>query len=684
MGKVYFLFGVHNHQPVGNFDHVFKYAYDRCYLPFISLLEEFPRIKCSIHNSGPLYDWFGKNAPRYFDILKKLVKRGQVEVVSGGYYEPIFSLISDEDKNGQITLMNDFIKQEFKQEPKGIWLAERVWEPYLPRIIQACGLQYTFLDDTHFRCAGFGDKEFFGYYTTEDEGKPIFVFPISKTLRYKIPFSQAHEAAGILNEFGRNTDSDILITFFDDGEKFGLWPHTFEWVYEKEWLRKFFSLLQESSSIEMIFPREAVNKFSSSGIVYLPTASYEEMGEWVLEPQAFSIYEDLNKFLKEHNKFDEYKDFIRGGFFRNFYRKYPRLNYMHKRMVSLSKKIYTQASPKKDKAIFTDLWKAQTNCGYWHGIFGGFYLSHIRGAVYENLINAQNLFDKKYTKQDIIVEEEDIDLDGNNEIFIRNKGMIYCFSPKGGALIECSLRNPPMNLLNTITRREESYHAKIRGNVNKVSGVVTIHDMVVQKEKDLDKYLIYDKYERLGLIDHLLDKNLTIDDFNSQKGVFTLSNNIYNISIKKGENKVDLDCRYNRDNLSVSKRVEITSECGFEAAYKIVSSHKKNNLNNYNFGIEFNLALPSPNDIFKKEDKSKIPLCKPGSWCDIDEFIIIDLFKKTALEFKFDKADVFNLPVYSISSSESGFEKVYQEIAVLFIVKGKRENFKIKFSLRKL
>ncbi|MDD4955893.1 MAG: DUF1925 domain-containing protein, partial [Candidatus Omnitrophica bacterium] len=371
MGKLYFILGVHNHQPVGNFPHIFKEAYEKCYFPFLSILEDFPKVKFCLHNSGPLYDWMKEHGKEYLGLLKKMVKRGQVEIMSGGYYEPILPIVSDADKYGQIKLMNEFIEKEFANKPQGIWTAERVWEPYLARVIANCNLKYTFLDDTHFRFAGLRSPEFFGYYTTEDEGKPLAVFPISKTLRYKIPFSEASEAFSVLNSL--RCEEDSLVTLFDDGEKFGLWPGTYDWIYNKEWLKKFLTLLSDSSDIETITAKEAFEKFQSNGIVYLPTASYEEMGEWVLEPQNFFAYEGLCDFLKANGKFDEYKDFVRGGFFRNFYQKYPRLNYMQKRMLYLSRRINAEANPDKNKKIFASLYKAQTNCGYGHGVFGGFY-----------------------------------------------------------------------------------------------------------------------------------------------------------------------------------------------------------------------------------------------------------------------------------------------------------------------
>jgi len=673
MGKLYFIFGVHNHQPVGNFPHIFKEAYEKCYFPFLSILEDFPKVKFCLHNSGPLYDWMKEHGRDYLSLLKKMVKRGQVEIISGGYYEPILPIVSDCDKYGQIKLMNDFVEKEFLNKPGGIWTAERVWEPYLARVIANSNLKYTFLDDTHFRFAGLKCNEFFGYYTTEDEGSPVSVFPISKTLRYKIPFSEAEEAFNVLNGLRRR--EDVLVTLFDDGEKFGLWPGTYDWIYNKEWLKKFLTLLSSSDSVVTITAREALEKFNTNGIVYLPTASYEEMGEWVLEPQNFFAYEGLKDLLKVSGKFEEYKDFVRGGFFRNFYHKYPRLNYMQKKMLYLSRKINTMANPQVHKKIFSSLYKAQTNCGYWHGVFGGFYLGHIRSAVYENLIEAENLLDEKCKPEKISVDSVDLDLDGNSEIILKNSKLICCFSQKGASLCEMSLRNPAINLVNTITRQEESYHRKILQNVNQEGAVSTIHDIVKQKDKDLDKFLIYDRYERLSLMDHLLDKDITVDDFNLQKGINTLSDELYDWNMKKEKQKAVINCNFENDGLSFAKIIDFSEKCGIDVSYKF---NRKNILKDYNFGIEFNISLLSPNDIFAKIGNEQIALSELKEFKEAGSFTVLDTFKKLTLNFTFDKARILSMPVYSVSSSESGFEKVYQQTAILFIFKQKDT---LKFSL---
>jgi len=264
---------------------------------------------------------------------------------------------------------------------------------------------------------------------------------------------------------------------------------------------------------------------------------------------------------------------------------------------------------------------------------------------------------------------------------VKNKSLICSFSPKGGTLLELSLREPSWNIINTITRRPESYHAKIVNNVkSKPAEIATIHDVVAQKDKDLDKYLVYDGYERLGLVDHILDKDISIDKFNRQDGVRTLSNKKYDASFKKTKEKVSVHFQHKENDLEFIKRIEFGKECGFEAFYEF---NKRNGLKNCNFGIEFNLSLPSPNDIFKKEHTERTPLNEARRWEDVSSFTIFDAFKGALLEFKCERSDVFTMPLYSVSSSETGFERVYQQLVILFILKDKKDKFKLSLNIKK-
>ena len=185
----YFVFCIHNHQPVGNFEEVIEENYRRSYLPFLSALSRHPRVKLSLHTTGFLLDWMIKNHPEYVEMLRSMVDAGQVEIMGGGYYEPILSVIPERDRVRQITLFSDRIEKVFRTRPRGIWLAERVWEPTLPTTIKNAGLEYLVVDDYHVIKSGLTREELGGYYITEDLGNVIKIFPGSEALRYLIPFS---------------------------------------------------------------------------------------------------------------------------------------------------------------------------------------------------------------------------------------------------------------------------------------------------------------------------------------------------------------------------------------------------------------------------------------------------------------------------------------------------------------
>jgi alpha-amylase/alpha-mannosidase (GH57 family) len=154
MNKLTFLFGNHNHQPVGNFDSVFQEALDRSYKPFIELLQQFSDIRMSLHFSGCLLDWLEKNAPEILDQVRTLTERGQIEILSSGYYEPVLSAIPVWDRVAQLQKMNDYSENRFGQRPRGAWMTERVWESHVVDSLVETGLEYVVIDDYHFKCAG--------------------------------------------------------------------------------------------------------------------------------------------------------------------------------------------------------------------------------------------------------------------------------------------------------------------------------------------------------------------------------------------------------------------------------------------------------------------------------------------------------------------------------------------------
>ncbi|MDY0232211.1 MAG: hypothetical protein RBR88_06980, partial [Candidatus Saccharicenans sp.] len=73
MNKLTFLFGVHNHQPLGNFPEVFRRAFDQAYWPFLETVSRFPNFRFALHFSGFLWDYLMSQAREAVDLIRSMV-----------------------------------------------------------------------------------------------------------------------------------------------------------------------------------------------------------------------------------------------------------------------------------------------------------------------------------------------------------------------------------------------------------------------------------------------------------------------------------------------------------------------------------------------------------------------------------------------------------------------------------
>ena len=532
MSKLTILLAFHNHQPEGNFGHVFHQAYDDCYRPLLDAIADFPDLRLSLHHTGPLLEWLDRERPAYLDDLRALAARGQVEILGGGFYEPMLAVLPDADADGQLAMMNDFCAERLGQRPRGMWLAERVWEPSLAARIAHAGLGYTLLDDTHFRNAGVTAR-LEGHYVTDKAGVPLALFPIDQDLRYAIPFQPVDEAIRTLESLLDKAGRDLTLTYGDDGEKFGLWPGTKAWVWEQGWLRSFFARVTSNERLRTTTFSDALACAAPTGRVYPPTASYEEMGEWTLPADAQTRLHDARERLKHEGRLDELRPFLRGGIWQSFMAKYPEANLMHKKMVHVSRKVAAAAASGQDVAeARRALYRGQCNCAYWHGLFGGLYLNYLRHAVYANLIAAELAVEPP--PPGARAERLDFDADLRDEVVLSNSELWVGIKPDaGGAFFELDVRPRRFNLANVVGRHAEAYHAKIRAAAHASTAPVvpvvpvvpvsggdssgdkprSIHDIVVLKDPALEELLHYDRHPRFGFIDHLLAPGTTLDDF---------------------------------------------------------------------------------------------------------------------------------------------------------------------------
>jgi len=635
------------------------------YMPFLSILNEFTDIKINLHISGYLFNWLLKNKPEYIKLLKDLKRRSQLEIVSGGMYEPVLSLIPEKDAIEQIEMHMDKMEKVFGERPGGIWLAERVYEPHMPQILHKANVLYTLVDDNHFTAVGKKEDELYGYYVTEFEGHRLLIFPGLKFLRYAIPFKQVHTIDEYLKNIADRGGN--LAVFGDDGEKFGLWPGTYHSVYEEGWLREFFSYLDANKDwLKTATFSEHIETHPPLGLIYLACASYKEMEEWCLPAHSITAY---NTSMMDMN--NGYPNFIRGGYFKNFLVKYPESNDMHKRMFALSQRV------KRNERAKQYLFMAQCNDSYWHGVFGGLYLPHLRASVYTNLIGAEKCIESKKTLIEGSIS--DVNQDGWDEAILNNKYLKAYFSLKeGGSLYELDYKPSATNVMATLTRRYEGYHDKIKIAQRQSSGVAdgtkTIHDMVLAKEEGLDQYLYYDWYRRASFIDHLMAQDAPFESFYRgryiEPGDFVKEP--YHGSIRKQKSSLTLSLTREGffwkagEGLPCSIKKDFTLHEGenrFVAHYRIQGSMSEPTL----MGIEFNFSLlGSGGDRYLETEKTHYPLTTKGILKPSQTVILHDPYQHVKITLNWNMPyEIWTFPVEVVSLSEDGFERNYQNTLVM-------------------
>jgi alpha-amylase/alpha-mannosidase (GH57 family) len=674
MDKVHFLFGVHNHQPIGNFDFVFEKAYRQSYLPFLDAMERHPVLHWNLHATGILWEWLESHHPDYLDRIARQVEEERLEILTGGYYEPILPALPDEDKSGQIQKLTRYIQKRFKTTPRGMWLAERVWEPHLPLILHQNRIEYTLVDDSHFLMTGMTEDQLDGAFLSEEQGSSVLVLPIRKELRYAIPFRDPGETLNLLRRYVTPTGYRALV-MFDDGEKFGLWPDTYKHVYEEGWLDRFLTVLESNADwISCSRISDYLKQSPPHGRVYLPTTSYYEMSEWTLPAES---QDALNGLLKAHpHDAESAKRFLHGGFWRNFLTKYEEANNLHKKMLWVSEKVHhvatqpgseVQRASTRAQKMLDALWAGQCNCAYWHGVFGGLYLPHLRQAIYRELLEAETLADRAAHAPEIQILQKDFDMDGRKEVLIESTTQnVYLNPHEGGCLFEWDLRAQGINLQNVLTRRTEGYHKQLiefqrHGGSAHPGGVKTIHDLVRVKEPGLEKRLFTDWYRRTSLLDHFLHFDTTVDDFYrcqyGEQGDFIKS--AYEVDIAKSQiPKVSLSRVGNvwmgdqRNSILIEKTVQLKSPTGWQVSYRF--KNVEGVRCDIWYGCEMNFAFSSQ-DVQAPNDHGPLEV-----WQRRDHGFGI------VLKVQFDHPmTCWDFPLETISLSEEGFERTYQGTVLL-------------------
>ncbi|MDP1635635.1 MAG: DUF1926 domain-containing protein, partial [Gallionellaceae bacterium] len=642
--------GVHAHQPVGNFTHVLDDAHVRCYGPFLRVLHRYPAFKFAIHISGWLLDYMLRNYPDDMLLLKEMVQRGQAELVGAGYSEPVLAVIPEVDRLGQLQRMSEMLERTLGQRPQGAWLTERVWEATVVPALADTGIRYSTVDDYHFLCAGKAMGDLDGYYTTEENGRQLDLFPISEALRYRLPFSPAHEVVSYLESLAKE-DGDPAAIYFDDIEKFGIWPETYNWVYERGWLTQFIEGVLASDIIRTERYCDYHARARTRGVVYLPTTSYIEMNEWTLPVPAAHHYADLVQASRSSGEFEKNKPFLRGGIWKNFMMRYPEANWMHKRMLGLSRRYHALPQKKQTAAMLDALYEAQANDAYWHGLFGGLYLPHLRRAIYNAIVRLEALLDKVDPRPPR--SSVDLDLDGDDEIFLQN-GVLQAVVRQDGnaAICEFDAYRLHHNFADTLSMPHEHYHRKVHAQPaaeHQGDGIANPHERVSHKHEITQEDMVIDERQKLMFLDSWSGAGTSQQPRYTPAADRSMTHGaVFEAALGTGR---------------VNKTV-VLEDARLYVAYRF------DGVAGGDFQVVVNIAMPScdgPAGRFRVDGEIVGGFGQLLRLEAMQNIVLEDAVLGGRLEVAVNRAVTLDSrPSFSVSQSEAGFEKIMQAVTLTF------------------
>jgi hypothetical protein len=651
----------------------------------LKILSNFPSIRANLHYSGYLLEWLEKHHPEFVSLLERMVKRGQIEMIGGGYYEPILTTIPEKDALGQIKLLDQKIEDLFGSKPRGLWMAERAWEPNAPELLARARIKYTILDDSIFQLSGVSEEECFHPYLVESRGSSAIIFPLLKKLRYFIPFEQVSKTISYLRK--NCDDGETIAVYGDDGEKFGAWPTTYDQVYKRGWLRSFFESL--SSNQDWLTTTLLSDYISMNNVhrrIYLPSSSYPELMEWSIP--ANPSYRVMNGPR---------------GFWRLFLSKYPESGQLYSRMLSVSKMIHNFRGNKDVKRqALIELWKAQYNDVYWHGIFGGLYFPKFRYIAYHHLIRAQSFVEAAlHDENKNWISFGTNRSNGSNfddSIIVNTRFLGLTVKPLlGGSVTNLDFKPVAVNVTDVLGRRYESYHKdivnlqkkKLRRNKKEIT---SIHEFLSVKERGLEDLLVYDRYPKSSFLDYFLHDKTTIDSFKKQEFVElakfachpyrwkAISNNdIISLVLSQKSFLKNSDGEASR--VSLRKSFLINShKTNLSVDYDLEFEKSQRSSSEPRFATEINLGSLADMEFERNFGRQPKVLNVRTM-----EFLYPKIGISLGLDFS-DNANVWLLPIKSVSKSESGFESNLQGISVIpnFVLEEKKSKFKVLVSIEKI
>ncbi len=433
MNKVHISFGLQLSNYGTTIPDSIKEVYQLKYKKIISFICSQPDFKLSLFIPGIILDWLKKNHPEFITVLSEKTEQGQIEMLSGGFYEPIMPLIIPTDRVAQIEKLTTSIRKYIGKKPRGAFLQESIWDPSLISTFNTSAMEYTFLDYSLIPQRRTQPLATFTPHIVEDLGKTISVIPIHNDFKPNTQ-NDIHTYIKKLQSIKESTKEKIVSVFFDIDE--------FIHLIEINWFTELHTeLTNYKDLIDFTLPNIFLKNYPSRQKSYIPAGSRTKIDSWEVEPGI-----QQKNPLKIANS-PTARDFI--SVYNEAFNLYSRLVY-----TSMLVNQCRNDKPRK-MAAREFLYKAQHYSNYILTGIGGVRDKKLLSEAYKNLLEAEKLYRQaiNFTNNTTSV---DYTHDGNKEYLSFFETFNAFISSQGGMIFELDVLKCSKNYALGSKRKENT------------------------------------------------------------------------------------------------------------------------------------------------------------------------------------------------------------------------------------
>lgn len=437
MSSIYISFSLKTFSTSMESTEVLEKDYQTVYKPLAKFIYSHPEFCFSFSFTGTQLKFFKKRRNEFLALLRDSVNKKQVEIIGGGYYDPVLPLLYSSDRNGQIDLLSTEIRQTIGKRPRGITLFADCWDASLVNNLQTCGIEYVILDSSIIP----PQKRKFLPIIMSDLGKTVEIFPYYSNLVPDPKIEPKEFVENIIHTVEKVERKDTYVQLQPDRiVNIALEHKDIPLLFATGWFDKLSDYLIANPDLRIKTVTPSVYKKNQVVTVpaYITAGINSQIAKWI--GRAYTEI-DISKLKSQYSVYD-------------FMETYPQSRSLYDRVLYVSM-LFNQIKNDKQKknAARDKLWQAQNGAGLLCTPMGAFSNSKYRQQCYKALAEAEKILQDGALKPfNETINCFDYNCDGNDEYVCRMKNYFSMISLKGGSIHELDVLKAPGNYADNLTR----------------------------------------------------------------------------------------------------------------------------------------------------------------------------------------------------------------------------------------